>query len=446
MASRRGVGRTDDPLAVDHLTVGSVTPLNSYEREANMQASDPEKRLILLGAGASVDAGVPASFDMTQRMVELIQNSHDRPSAKLLNYICGRLIGHDTAEGSSPYENIDVERLIGAVRLLEQRNSIEIAPFVAAWDNGVEIHTRRPKEPFARHGEAIAKGVLRAQDRIYGSPDARMIEEAVADIAREVIGEPDHEAFGELFKQLMVSLRELLRFDPSATEYLHPLLKLVERQAELTIVTLNYDMSIELMAQRHGERVDRGFASWSETGELRMEGPLRLIKLHGSIDWIQRKPQNVQPPQFPRAAYGTVGNWDSSREAPLVVFGAGQKLRADGPFLDLFMAAKAALSQATELVVVGYSFRDVHINQIVGDWLSGSDSRSITIIDPGDPLDHDWESPRTEQVRFANYLGLYLIDSFPKAKKDRRFPDRLKRIKAGAKEGIAEFVDSLDEG
>ena len=50
-----------------------------------------------------------------------------------------------------------------------------------------------------------------------------------------------------------------------------------------------------------------------------------------------------------------------------MVFGAGEKHRSDGPFLDLLMEAKRSLSEALELVVVGYSFRDDHVNHLISD-------------------------------------------------------------------------------
>ena len=56
-------------------------------------------------------------------------------------------------------------------------------------------------------------------------------------------------------------------------------------------------------------------------------------------------------------------------EAPAVIFGGRSKLRADGPYLDLLREFVSALTGTEDLVVVGYSFRDDHVNEVVRTWL-----------------------------------------------------------------------------
>jgi SIR2-like domain len=67
-----------------------------------------------------------------------------------------------------------------------------------------------------------------------------------------------------------------------------------------------------------------------------------------------------------------------------VIFGGRNKLTAEGPFLDLLMRFKDALMDANRLIVIGYSFRDDHINHLVLSWLRGQSERSdrqMVIID-----------------------------------------------------------------
>jgi len=64
------------------------------------------------------------------------------------------------------------------------------------------------------------------------------------------------------------------------------------------------------------------------------------------------------------------------------VFGAREKLQAQGPFLDLLAQFSAALQQSQHLVVVGYSFRDEHVNEYISRWVLGDDSRVVTVINP----------------------------------------------------------------
>lgn len=50
--------------------------------------------------------------------------------------------------------------------------------------------------------------------------------------------------------------------------------------------------------------------------------------------------------------------------------------------MDLLAAFRRELASTDELVVVGYSFRDEHINEYVKNWLAGSTDRTIVIVDP----------------------------------------------------------------
>jgi len=65
---------------------------------------------------------------------------------------------------------------------------------------------------------------------------------------------------------------------------------------------------------------------------------------------------------------------------PGVVFGAGNKLTAEGPFLELFRTFKLRLEESAELISTGYSFRDKHINELIYGWLNRDKSTKITIV------------------------------------------------------------------
>jgi hypothetical protein len=59
-------------------------------------------------------------------------------------------------------------------------------------------------------------------------------------------------------------------------------------------------------------------------------------------------------------------------DQPAVVFGEAGKLRSEGPFLELLLAWAAALKRAANLLVVGYSFRDQHVNELIARWFNGT--------------------------------------------------------------------------
>lgn len=163
------------------------------------------------------------------------------------------------------------------------------------------------------------------------------------------------------------------------------------RPGGVSIATLNYDQTIETCAEQHGVTCATGVGEWDSTGHLAFPADaVRLYKLHGSIDWARtgedfEDAYNHQTGQYSPMGMNRVALRPSApmgKELPFVVFGRREKLRADGPFLDLRAAFAHRLSCARVLVVVGYSFGDEHVNALVSHWLTVNDARRLVVIDP----------------------------------------------------------------
>jgi hypothetical protein len=122
--------------------------------------------------------------------------------------------------------------------------------------------------------------------------------------------------------------------------------------------------------------------------------------LHGSIDWVlegddpddefQGFRNHAPPGELPFARIRALGAGETVTPIPrpAVVFGQGGKLRSEGPFLELLLKFSSELQVAGTLLVVGYSFRDDHVNEIIARWFSGQDGpvegRRIVVLDPGE--------------------------------------------------------------
>jgi len=142
----------------------------------------------------------------------------------------------------------------------------------------------------------------------------------------------------------------------------------------LTIATLNYDRSIENAAELKGATYDTGIETWLARGEFEWrEADLRLLKLHGSIDWVVKRPEFVSGELPAQQIVKVLDPAEKQRyDQSAVVFGEAEKLRSEGPFLELLLAWAAALKRAANLLVVGYSFllvvgysfRDQHVNEL----------------------------------------------------------------------------------
>jgi len=111
------------------------------------------------------------------------------------------------------------------------------------------------------------------------------------------------------------------------------------------------------------------------------ESGVRLVKLHGSIDWWWvRYRRAFGLPQVRRLADGTLSDkWRMTKLNPALIFGQGNKLTVEGPFLELLNFFHRDLEKHDQLIIVGYSFRDPHINHYLFPWFASGDNRILVV-------------------------------------------------------------------
>lgn len=105
----------------------------------------------MLGAGASVEAGVPSAYKMTEEILERFNNRNHygvREYAKVLNFVIGGLLYEAGKRNNNPLTNgVNVEDLFNAVLLLSERNTLEVSPFVGSWDAMIEAFDKVTPSP-----------------------------------------------------------------------------------------------------------------------------------------------------------------------------------------------------------------------------------------------------------------------------------------------------------
>ena len=289
---------------------------------------------------------------MTKRIVDRLSEVDESKIRSALNLICGALMAYDTSRGANPYDaGLDVERVFVAADLLGQRRSVEITPFVAAWHPAVE-----QLDPMNYSAISTSDG------RVFQDLTRRMIEELVT----------------------------LTATSTTRVRYLVPLVASGALDQGITIATLNYDLSIEQAAAVARVPVYTGIESW--VAERRWHWPaqgVRLLKLHGSVDWAWDRPSADGELRMIRATMSpTEVRLGRSRD-PALLFGHGGKLRAEGPFLSLLAQFEAQLAATDRVVIIGYSFRDDHINELLRVWISDDHRRHVVVVDPSFPSDTD---------------------------------------------------------
>jgi len=393
------------------------------------------KTMFLLGAGASVKAGVPATYEMTKELLNLFSKypQYDRKYYGVLSFIIGGLLFQKGKKGLNPYDGVNVEEVFNAVQLLANRQSLELAPFVGSWNEMIDMLDLIP--PYNPNYEelnreiyrSIVETIIRAfpnssvsfseseldgalkRSSSLGQAVHRYLNKNMSEWFRKMgNGMPNssysfqekltkaiHSAekisgkgkiFEDTSERMIVNLINLVWIkEYENVSYLKPILSVFRKQNQLCVATLNYDNSIELLTSNNSVECNTGIRDWSETGELKNKNnSVFLLKIHGSIDWkLERKTISHDRP-LPQSKIEIVDADNVNKEyyRPAVIFGQRNKLTAEGPFLDLMHAFQKELSKNDQVIVIGYSFRDDHINEYLTQWINNSSTNRMVVIDP----------------------------------------------------------------
>ncbi|WP_295818110.1 SIR2 family protein [uncultured Microbacterium sp.] len=419
--------------------------------------SDPvqPRTAVLLGAGSSRDAGLPLTEALAQRIVESFdaeivaleryEQRQQEPVVRALHMVYGAMVAHATDQGESPLTAVNVEKLVSAIRLLRDRRTHEAAPFVSQWRASIEEVDTHPVPVSDRE---LSEHV--GFDRNLSFKVSGLANDIVT-IAKAVTSPGDGTVFAKLEDQILRKICALLEM-PDDVSYLEPLIQLAQTQpGGLDITTLNYDRTIELAAEQRGVPVDVGLERWRPGEPLdfpQSDGGINLIKPHGSIDWVRlHSTRQESLPGHPLARYlyvpgrkpSAVARWGTA-DTPLIVIGDREKLETAGPTLPLIMAFEASLARASNLVVVGYSFGDEHVNTVVRNWLVGDDSRTIVVLDPG------WPDTGRMTIGPETELGLRDALRFLAGTPLSGAPGRIVVVRRTARAGLSEALSAKPLG
>ncbi len=325
-----------------------------------------DKTVVLLGAGASVDAQIPGSFKMTKCIAEnaVTRSPNDRFRKALTTVLDGILNRAGTMGKIPTLDAVDIETVLSAFDFLARRNELEFAPFVGSWHPAIEALDRGEIGEYQTH-QADEFARLVANDLSGGG--GAVFRDAAARLIREV--------------------ERLVWIDPKSHDsqkriaYLEPLVRAAARR-KLTVATLNYDNCIDLACSSCDISCDDGITGWSHSHQINFcDDGLRLLRLHGSVMWRNFRGGDQELVRLLPPEHGDNPESAPSSE-PYIVFGRHNKLRASGPLLDVLSEFMRALERADHVISVGYSGRDEHINALVRRFITRKVNPRITYVGP----------------------------------------------------------------
>jgi hypothetical protein len=313
--------------------------------------NDSDRIALLAGAGLSVDAGLPTAVELADRLreclLDLTQTSEGsaaaidkREQAKqwlaLYNFLDGGIRFQEGVLNRNPDARVNIEQIAIAAEELQARMTNPLAAYSAGWH---------------RRLEELERG------------DAGLLKNFV------------EFTYSRLQEWLLLG-------DPKRVSYLRGLGELINDDIGLDIFTLNYDLCVEEALSAADLRFSNGFNTegvWSPTA-LDKTAKIRLYKLHGSLDWVDDEVYGLCSLQFPRHENAETIQGDELR--PLLIFGTLHKLSAREPFLTLAYHFSQAVLRTRALAVVGYSFGDDHVNQIIEQGLKKNSGLRIVVVSP----------------------------------------------------------------
>jgi hypothetical protein len=312
---------------------------DEYDWEA-LDSSEAAETIVLLGAGASADAGLPVAAELHERLVERLP--------PLYSNLAGLVFGTGA---------VDVERLFRVIQFI---NAVE-----TKW---------RPHDTRLPH-ENLDIASLVESWKVE-------LQHYLDDHRSTTQGSPT----GLLIDALYDALWNILWLYPSDQLDVRYLTYLLLSMRGGTIVTLNYDNALE-QAALSGVDLQLDARPYPTDYSIPMPGrnrakTVRIIKLHGSLGWrTDPMTGHISEQDSNDLATLQIVNAISPTRPPVpgIIFGAGNKLRPDGPYLDLYVEFKQTLWQARRLILIGYGWMDEHVNEVIRRWLHVPSPRTFRV-------------------------------------------------------------------
>lgn len=315
-----------------------------------------KKVVFLLGAGASYDAGCRLSKGMLETLKVAINNlttsdkdfiSYKDDFIEIYHFILASLNYQSTLKDASFNNNtyLNIEDFVMVLRQLIDKEFVIPYPLIGNWN------------------DKILKWELK-NGKIF-------------------------EHFKNFIRLQLV--KDWTHFDKNkAIAMLQPVRDMLNNSEDvkLNIFSLNYDLIFEDAFNSETSKIlDNGFSEksvsnskvryWATDFNNELTSTkINLFKLHGSLDWEYN--QDTEE-------ISIKDNIDDGRE-PLIIFGSYSKMLSFDPFLYILSKFRALLEEATIVVVIGYSFHDKYINNMLIQQLSQNTaediSKKLLIVDP----------------------------------------------------------------
>ena len=346
----------------------------------------------LLGAGASLPAGMPCTEQLTEAVlhVESYQQNPDEYFEKVSSESCDR---------SWPGNKLLLQLLLGNLKdrcnsYFDEENKSREVNYEDIYFAASQLEEHLLEEYENPAIEPLTKALL--ED----------LQPALLEHLRESV--PQHLTGPSDGVQLRIELKDLavrachyirsvvmleLRREPTSRKHLTCLVDAIcdPNVEACDIFTLNHDLLIERVLHEHRlvlvdgfREPEQGMAEW-DAGSFERPSRHYLLKLHGSIDWVDHPAKGLVKTLSDvwERAYDDGGDLRfPGQPGPKMLIGTFNKIRDyyGTPYFDLAATFRRQLTRINWLVVSGYSFGDKGINTALSEWMDSHQAAKILVL------------------------------------------------------------------
>jgi SIR2-like domain len=365
--------------------------------------------IFLLGAGASIDAGLSDTNKLTRKIYDILIRNHDKAPSKVYGYVIAKILAKKVREGGSPFEQVNVEEVYAGIESIIHRDGNIASEFVSNWDPVLDkLMPSFDQSTFSRSLSELYSIYGGQGDRIYVKADHGKLQKIVNELTK-IASRSGPAGATHILTRLIGALIVCLRHDQTQTKYIEDIIKIAHKNGAV-FGSLNYDLVLEDSLTKLGITYDYGLNNWNTKKLVQFQktkSTTRLLKMHGSMNWFENGEDiTVEEPNFED---GDQSNW-SLKPLPQMIFGdANSKLRPDGPFLQLRHEFEKSLLSTNVLVIIGYAFADTHLNSIIRRWTSTRRKAKMIVVDPS--TDNHWMAQiGTPYTSASSKLELKTVD------------------------------------
>jgi hypothetical protein len=335
------------------------------------------KPVILLGAGASVDSGLPTAYGLTEQVyAALNDNASASRETKLFGFVVAKLIVRQTRLGVSPFAKIDIESVYDGLKRVLLKDSDIISEFVNSWDPMTDatfsqFNARSFAENLVRSFELSDRRSLTGQARL--NINNHRLNSAMTELDSAISGKNSRKIDLSTYIETLSTC-----LTPSSFDHPHisTFLEFCSKHTEC-IASLNYDLILEKSCESQSISYDYGLKNWNLRRFVKFYGEeLNIIKLHGSLNWYFDGDDEIY-----------VGEERKYRKRAIIFGGQQEKLNANGPFLTLRHEFFSKLRNTNVFAIAGYSFSDEHLNALIRSWMKTRRKAKFILLNPENPKD-----------------------------------------------------------